>query len=80
MGLHQSIQSLDRMDQMIRIKATGTPHAFAELLGFSLATLYRYIDLMKELGASICYCKRRQTFYYEKPGCFRVGFEQREYE
>ena len=65
---------LTRMDQLIRRKSTGTPQAFAQRLGISTASLYRHLDHLAALGASVVYCRLRQTFYYETEGRLYVAF------
>lgn len=66
MKLFEEINLLERLDQLIRLKATGTPCQLAEKLGLSKRQVYRYIDEMKELGLNIDYCKRRGTYFYEE--------------
>ncbi|MBC8032700.1 MAG: HTH domain-containing protein [Chitinophagaceae bacterium] len=66
-----------RIDQLIRIKGTGTPSQLAKRLGFSERTVYDYINTMKDMGAPIKYCNFRQSYYYEEDGFFQIGFYAR---
>jgi hypothetical protein len=55
---------LERLNGLIRRKATGTPKSLSERLEISERTLYRHIDEMKMLGLPIEYCKHTETYYY----------------
>lgn len=65
MKLEYYLQKLEAIDQKIRLKATGGPEEFAESLGMSKASLYRYIDFLKDYGAPIYYDVRSKSFCYE---------------
>lgn len=60
------VNTLKRIDGLVRRKATGTPEQLSDRLALSRASVYRYIATMKELGAPIDYCKLRRTFYYKQ--------------
>lgn len=70
----KQLELIDRIDQLIRLQATGSPRALASRLGVSRTTVYRLIDVMKELNAPITYDLRRQSFVYEHIVRFKVGF------
>lgn len=61
------LQCLKRMGSLIRIKSTGCPSSFAKRLGASQASLYRYLNDLKNFGAPIQYCKERESYMYEYP-------------
>ena len=61
MSLKKYIDRFKRIDQLIRLKATGTPKELAEKLHISEALLYLTLSEMKELGAPICYDKSSKT-------------------
>ena len=67
-------QRLDRIDQLIRIKGTGTPAQLAGKIGLSERSMYEYIRLMKEFGAPVVYSRERQSYYYLNEGRFIVRF------
>ena len=66
MKLFEEINLLQRLDQFIRLKATGTPCELGEKLGISKRQVYRYIDDMKEMGLNIAYCKQRNSYFYKE--------------
>ena len=53
-----------RLDSLIRRKATGSASQLAKRLDTSRSTVYRYLDILKALGAPIAYCTSRKSFYY----------------
>ena len=66
MKIFSEINFLERMDQLIRLKATGTPLNLSKKLGLSKRQVFRYIDEMKGMGFKIDYCKKRGTYYYKE--------------
>ncbi|MCK8524421.1 helix-turn-helix domain-containing protein [Aquimarina sp. D1M17] len=70
----KQIELIERIDQLIRLQATGPPAALASRLGISRTKVYRAIDVMKELNAPIIYKIGLQSFIYEKEVKFRFGF------
>ncbi|UJH67227.1 HTH domain-containing protein [Allomuricauda sp. SCSIO 65647] len=72
--LTQQIAILERIDQLIRLKSTGKPKQLAERLGVSEATVFRMIEIMKEMNAPICYDLTRQSYIYTKMTSFKCGF------
>jgi predicted DNA-binding transcriptional regulator YafY len=68
------IDRLERLDYLIRIKATGTPTELSRKLNLSERCTYNYIDLLKQLGAPISYCRKRNSYYYEEHGRFHFNF------
>ncbi|MEL6867479.1 MAG: HTH domain-containing protein [Bacteroidota bacterium] len=74
----KQIKRLERVDQLIRLKATGTPRQLAIRLEVSERTIYDIITAMKDLGAPIYYSHQRRSYCYEFPVRFQCGvqFEQ----
>jgi len=66
MTLEKRVKTLQRLDELIRRKATGTSADLARRLGISTATLYRQLAELRELGAPIAYNRFRQVYYYEE--------------
>lgn len=64
----------ERIDQCIRMKATGTSFEFADRLGISRSKLMEHLREMREWGAEIAYDHYRGTYYYEREGQFFIGF------
>ena len=65
MKFFEHIELLQRIDQLIRLKATGTPQNLGEKLKMSERQARRIIDDMKGRGLPISYCKHKQSYYYE---------------
>ncbi|KPM33328.1 Hypothetical protein I595_231 [Croceitalea dokdonensis DOKDO 023] len=72
--LTKQIALLERVDQLIRLKATGRPKNLAERLNVSQATVFRMIETMKELNAPVYYDLARQSYAYSEPTAFKCGF------
>jgi predicted DNA-binding transcriptional regulator YafY len=64
MTLLNQINTLKRLDQLVRMKSTGTTEVLAKKISLSRASIYRYLDALKDLGAPIEYCKINRTFFY----------------
>ena len=74
MNLLQKIRQIERVDQLIRLKATGTPKDFAKRLNVSKSTLYNILEFIKNQGVEIYYCPNRQSFCYKTDVYFCFGF------
>ncbi len=70
----KQIELIERIDQLIRIQATGSPRQLAKRLKISKAKLYRIINTMRELNAPVVYDFALQSFKYEKAVGFKFGF------
>lgn len=70
----QQIEVMSRMDQLIRMQATGSPVMLSKKLGVSKTTVYRIINTMKALEAPVLYDTTVQSFVYDKPTKFTFGF------
>lgn len=70
----RKIQILERVDQLIRLKSTGTPDDLSILLNVSKRSVYNIIELMKNMGAPIKYCQMRKTYYYSYQCNLIIGF------
>ena len=69
-----ALDRLARIDFLINHKATGTPTDLARKLNISERCVYKYITLMKDLGAPIKYAQHRNSYYYAEEGKFYIGF------
>ena len=74
MDILGKIYRIERIDQLIRMKATGTPVQLAKRLETSERTIYDIIKLMKKIGAPIYYCRYRKSYCYRKDVNFSFGF------
>ena len=74
------LNRLQQMDQLIRLKGTGNPNAFAARLGISQSMMYNYLNLLKTLGGPIRYSHRGGSYYFEYPVTFELGYRQKKDE
>lgn len=75
--LIKQIEVIKRIDQLIRLQATGTPENLAHRLDISKTKLYRIINIMKDLNAPILYDVTIQSFVYEETVVFQFGFYEK---
>jgi len=70
------IRRIERIDQLIRLKATGSPTELAAKIGISVSQLYEVLSIMREeFGVPILYSKSLQTYYYPSDIRFRCTFD-----
>ena len=76
MKLLEQINTMERLDQLIRLRATGNLNMLADKLEISRSTTKRNIDAMKDLGAPIIFNFSQQTYEYEYNVNFLFGFQE----
>ncbi len=59
------MEKLKQLDQLIRLKSTGTPEELSKKLNLSKRHVKNYIETLEDLGAEISYCRFNQTYYYK---------------
>ena len=68
---------LDRLDSLIRRKATGNPTDLAKRLKMSVSSMYDLLRFLKtEMKAPIKYDTDRPSYVYEYTPKFYLGFER----
>lgn len=67
-----SIFIFERLDYLITTKKTGTRSEMASKFGVSERTISRWLNIMRDCGAEIEFCKIRKSFAYKKPGKFLI--------
>jgi hypothetical protein len=70
----EKLRLIERIDLLIRMKATGTADQLSNRLGISRSTLYEILECMRNMDAEIAYCRDRCTFYYETDKILAIGF------
>lgn len=65
---------IERLDQLIRLKSTGSARDLADRVGVSKSTIYDIIEVMKSMGAEIDYCPHRKSYYYTQEKILAIGF------
>lgn len=59
----------------IKNENTGTPCSLGIRMGVSKRAFFYMIDDLREMGASIKYCRKRQTYYYEQDFELRIDYK-----
>lgn len=75
MGIYTYVERLERLDQLIRLAATGTPRELAEKMDISLRSVHDYIEALRALGAPVVYSREDTSYIYQEKGVFKIGFE-----
>ena len=70
----EKLQLIERVDQLIRMKATGSANDLARKLGVSRSTVFEILDTMRIMGAEIEFCKYKKTYFYSKDKVLAIGF------
>ena len=65
------LKQIERVDSLIRRKATGSPKDLSVKMGISERQVYNIINEMKEMGAPIFFCFFNQSYCYTKED---IGF------
>jgi DNA-binding IclR family transcriptional regulator len=73
-----TLERIERVDQLIRLKATGTPKELAARLGISESAWYELLSTMTVLGAPIYYSNERKSYCYKEEVKFVYGFKPKE--
>lgn len=76
MTLLEKLKMIERIDGLIRRKATGTPKELAQRLDISERGLFKTLKLMKEMGGPINYSNSRSSYVYEYEVALSIGFCQ----
>lgn len=74
MRFFEKIQVIERVDQLIRLKSTGSARDLARRTNLSKSTIYDILDIMKCMGAEIEYCTYRRSYYYASNKKLELGF------
>jgi len=65
-NLFEELFLLQRIDQLIRTRATGTPSKLANILGISERNVYRLIADLRENGFPIAYDRESGNYFYKE--------------
>ena len=72
--ISEIIKRLQYIDALIQEHKTGTAADLGEVIGVSERTVYKYLKMMKRLGAPIAFNAFSKTYYYKKEGSFVCMF------
>jgi predicted DNA-binding transcriptional regulator YafY len=71
---NEILERFQHIDTLIQEHKTGTPAELAGIVGVSERTIYKYIRLMKNVGAPIAFNAMTKTYYYTIEGSFVCAF------
>lgn len=70
----EKLKLIERVDQLIKMKATGSARQLASRIGVSRSTVFEILDVMKAMGAEIEYSKVKTSYYYKTEKVLAIGF------
>lgn len=76
MKLLNEKEKIERIDQLIRLNATGNAHTLADKLNITERTVFRILNQLKELGCPIYFNKAKNSYCYEYEGHIVIKFEE----
>ena len=80
MKLVDKIAQITRLNNLIRMKSTGTPKELARKFGVSERCIYRLIDELKSMNVDIRYNRMRQSYEFTSPKTIKVSIVVNENE
>ena len=72
----KQLERFRNLDNLIEQEKTGAPFELAEKLEISRSHLYRLLSDLKDYGAEIKYCRKKNTFQYTKPFNFNKNINK----
>jgi predicted transcriptional regulator len=76
MSLIKYYERIQRIDNLINLRATGTPDEFAELLGIRRSTLFKSLQELRDLNLDIRYSTSRRSYYYADERRIKITIEK----
>ncbi len=73
MNIFSDLFLLQRIDYLIRNRATGTPVQLASRLNVSERNIYRLLGSLRDQGFPIVYDKQTDSYLYEEPVCIEFS-------
>ena len=75
MNLIEQIHRIERLDQLIRLKATGSPAELAAKLAISNRQLFNLLSLLRnEFNAPVKYDNECNSYIYSEPGNININY------
>ena len=76
MNFIEQIQRIERLDQLIRLKATGNPNELADKLEISNRQLFNLLNIMRnELNAPIRFDNESNSYIYAEHGKINISYK-----
>lgn len=73
MNFIEQLERFQKIDQLLKCNATGTPDDFSRKIGVSRSHLYQLLNFLKDYGAPIKYSRKQESFYYSEPYILEVS-------
>ena len=70
----EQLDRIEKLDHLIRTKATGSPKDLSRRMNITELLLYDMLRIMKERGAPIYFDKKVNSYRYRYEGSFAAKF------
>jgi len=70
MTFRERLQKLDQLHHLIKRKGTGNAEELSERLNVCPRTVYKLLDDLRHLGASVCYSRECRSYCYTEETVF----------
>ncbi len=74
MSIINQLKRIQYIDYLIQNKIACTTHGLSLKLNISERQIINILNLMKELGAPIRYCRKRKIYYYDEKEYFEYKY------
>jgi transcriptional antiterminator len=74
MNFVKQIERLILLNRLISQQNTGSPEDIAQRLNVSVRQVYNLLEMIRDLGIEVCYCKKSKTYYYENSDKLHIDF------
>ncbi|MCM1084755.1 MAG: hypothetical protein NC357_00280 [Bacteroides sp.] len=75
MKMLQQKETLEYLIHLIQMQWRGTPAMYAQKLGISESTFFRYLEILKSFNVPVSYSRTQQCYCFTKPVSIRLNFE-----
>ncbi|MCT4637983.1 MAG: hypothetical protein N4A72_09760 [Bacteroidales bacterium] len=73
----ERLNKIERIDQLIKLKATGNMIELSRKIKLSERQTWRYIDDLKNMGAEIEYSKELDSYVYKNDFYYSLGIAKK---
>lgn len=70
----RNIQTLQKLDYLIQHKRTGSPEDLAMRFKVTEKCIRTHINILRQLGAPIYFCRKRKSYCYKEDDYFCFSF------
>ena len=77
MKVLEQIERINRLNEMIKMRRTGTPDQLAKKLKISTSMVFKIMDELKAREVPVAYSRQCGTYYYTRDFSIRIMMDFR---